>query len=95
MFGEKRFNSNEMAASFRNSIWRQPPYLILIRVLISDSAVAFNIVFATSSPRLVRIGQIVKELQSFSQVKMVAAAMVAAAILTFGEFAFFEDTVKI
>ena len=25
MFGEEWFNSNEMATSFRNSIWRQPP----------------------------------------------------------------------
>ena len=65
MFGEKRFNSNEMATSFRNSIWRQPPSLNLIRVLISDSTVASNIEVATSPPSLVRIGQIVKEVQKF------------------------------
>ena len=75
MFGEKRFNSNWMATSFRSSIWRQPPSLNLILVLISDSTVAFNIKFATSPPSLVRIGQ-------------------TAAILTFGEFAFLDDTVR-
>ena len=63
MFGEKGFNSNEMATSFRNSIWRQPPSSNSIIVLISDSTVAFNNEFATSPPSLVRIGQIVKEMQ--------------------------------
>ena len=89
MFGEKRFNSNEMATSFRNSIWWQPPSLNLILVLISDSTVAFHIEFATSPSSLVRIGQIVKKLQNFSLFKMAAAA-----ILTFGEFAFLDDTVR-
>ena len=63
MFGEKRFDSTEMATSFRNAMWRQPPSLNSILVLISDSTVAFNIKFASSPPSSVRIGQIGKKLQ--------------------------------
>ena len=89
MFSDKRFNSNEMATSYRNSIWRHPPSLNLILVLISDSTVAFYIKFATSPPSLVRIGHIAKTLQ-----KLFAIQDGGSRHLAFGEFAFLDDTVR-
>ena len=68
MFGEKRFNSNAMVTSFRNSIWRHPPSSTSIIVLIVDSTDAFYIKFATSPLSLVKIGQTVEALQTFFRI---------------------------
>ena len=65
MFVETRFICTKMATSFRKSIGWQPPSLNVTIVLISDSTVAVNIELATSSPNLVRIGQVLKKLLKF------------------------------
>ena len=75
MLGEEWLHSNAVATAFQNSIWCQPPSLSLILLLISNLTDAFYIKWATSSPSLVRIGQIVKEWQQFSKFKMAAAAI--------------------
>ena len=68
-FGEGWSISKEMATVFRNSIWRQLPYWILISVLLFDITYASCIGIATFPPNLVRIGRIVLNWQHLSVIQ--------------------------
>ena len=58
-FDEDRSDSKGMAAVFRHSKWRQPPYGLLVTVLHFEITYAFYIGSATFPRNLMRIDQTV------------------------------------
>ena len=67
-FGEDWSTSKEVATDFRNSRWRQPPSLVLVKCFFNVT-VAFYVGLSSFPPNLVRIGPIVRNWQLFLEIQ--------------------------
>ena len=67
-FGEDWSTSKVVATDFRNSRWRRPPSLVLVKCIFNVT-VAFYVGLSSFPTNLVRIGATVKKWQLIFEIK--------------------------
>ena len=67
-FGEDWSTSGKVATDFRNSRWRRPPSLVLVKCIF-NAKVAFYVGLSSFPSNLMRIGPIVKKWQPILEIK--------------------------